>query len=694
MLQQRLFPFVLLVVLITPLKAQSDWEHFIARGQSLDVEIYNNTAYVATRSGLLTVNLDTKEETLIHPGNHTVPVQGFREIEILDNGDMWLSSAQDGYLYYYDGETFTPHCDSISLISNLVFANDRLWFMSGGALDYPILNQASLFSLTGNQCINHGDLDIYSLTSDPNDNFWIVTREAIKQFDGEHIVDSIPLPHQIYTIYDHFIDSENRHWVSTDLSVPYLFVYENEDWITSFTSHFVQNFYELEPNKISALLLDNRFIEFVDYQQQEVELSSPLPDESNVLLLENEESIWFNTEVMFHTSRLFWSRPDTILEFGTHEDVLPSTVVDISQDCDGNLISANRLSLQKYIEEEWQTIPLVSNNENCYLGRFIKNPFNCETWLGGIGNNCLSIWKLNENTLIEAEILPQYRLVLFRDQIDNLYFTTPNPAMIHKIDTAGIYTTFSVPNSISALNLHFFSSGKLVLTSFDDAPSQSRSIRILENEVWSELDLSGLAFNNLSPVGLIYQDSEGNLWFHENTGLIKYDGENVFYFPLGMELTHTNRTNIVEDSNGDFWIATWRDGLIRWNPNSTTLFTTSNSDLLSNSCRELQIIDDDLWVNHYYGITKFKIDEISSTTNESDTKTLDYSLYPNPSSGQISLTNPLLEERTIDIFTISGVLVSSHTNADAVWRTTLEPGVYWVTLRQPSGRAVEKVVVL
>lgn len=685
---------MLLGILTSPLEAQSEWEHFITRGESLDVEIYNNTAYVANRAGLLTINLDTHEETLIHPGNHTVPVQGFREIEILDNGHMWLSSAQEGYLYYYDGETFTLHCDSISTITNLVLANDRLWFMSGSLIDYPTLHQANLFSLTGDQCIDHGDLNIFSLTTDQNDDFWFATSESIKQFDGENIIDSILLPNQIYSVSDHFIDSENKHWLSTDLSVPFLFVYEEDHWITSFTNHFVEDFYEFEPGNISALFIDNRYVEFVDYQAQEVALSLPLPDDSDVLLWESMESVWYKTEKMFHTSRLFWSTPDTILEFGAGEDFIQSTIVDLTQDCDGNLVSSNRLFVQKYIDEEWQSIPLTSNNEDCHLGRFIKDPFHCEPWLGGSsGNTCLSIWELSEDSLIEAEILPQYRLVLYRDQIGNIYFTTPSPAEIHKIDPTGVYTTFFVPGSIAVLDIRFLSSGQMILTSFDDAPSQARSIRILEDEIWSQLDLNSLGINELKLGSQIHQDSEGNLWFHESNGLIKYAGEDLSYFPIGVEVAHTQRNNLVEDGNGDFWISTSRDGILRWNPNNSTLFTTSNSDLLSNACRELQVIDDELWVNHYYGLTKIKIDEINSTVNRPDISALKYTLFPNPSSGQITLTNPLLAKRTIDIFTTSGVLLSSHISTDATWSTTLEAGVYWVKLRQPSGEAVEKVVI-
>ena len=99
-------------------------------------------------------------------------------------------------------------------------------------------------------------------------------------------------------------------------------------------------------------------------------------------------------------------------------------------------------------------------------------------------------------------------------------------------------------------------------------------------------------------------------------------------------------------------------------------------------------------MGHFYGLTKMKIDNIQTATKEIDPKALQYSLYPNPSHGQITITNPQLNKRQIDIYSMSGALVSSHTSADAEWSTTLGAGVYWVRLRQGKNEVVEKIVVV
>ena len=79
---------------------------------------------------------------------------------------------------------------------------------------------------------------------------------------------------------------------------------------------------------------------------------------------------------------------------------------------------------------------------------------------------------------------------------------------------------------------------------------------------------------------------------------------------------------------------------------------------------------------------------------EPDTSPSPYKLYPNPSSGSFTLTNPQLDERQIDIYTLSGELVSSHNSESENFTLNLEAGVYWVKIEWDTGQAVEKVVVL
>lgn len=685
----------LLSIISIPLIGQSEWDYVIARGDSHDVEIFGNTAYVANRSGLLQIDLETNEETLIHPGNHSVEVQGFVEIEMLENGHMWLSSSEDGYLFYYDGSTFTPYCDSLKYVTNLVFADNKLWFFTGGSssvYQYTNLNQSDLYSFDGTNCVNYGNFDIYGATSDSENRFWFVTEDSIKQFNGDSILESKAMPSDIYELQDYFIDSENRQWIAYG-TAPHLTLYDNGNWEETYTNNLVQNFYELEPGKVSAVLRNKKYIEFNGVQSEEVEIFEDLPEDFNILHMETTDSFFYTTEKMFHSARLFWNTPDNSVELFAHDDIIPSTIVDLAKNCFGNLVGSTRNSLYNLIDDEWHPIPLSTDGQDCYLSRFVENIYDCETWVASAqinaSNHCKSVWELKVDSLKEYEILPFPKLYLYLDSEKNILLTTNYPAEIHKIDTLGNEEIIPVPGSNAVSDIHFLGTDKMVALSYVDSMSQGRSIRIFENNEWQELNLDTLGISDISPGPRMHYGRDGSIWINEENGFIKYDGLSLSYYPFDY-----NPISMVEDLYGTYWVTTTDSGLLRWNPDTTIIYNTSNSDILSNACRELKIIDEHLWVNHYYGLTKIKIEPFENTTHTPSVKRLQYQLYPNPSSGQLTITNPLNEFRKIDIFTMNGILIKTYSGKESEWTLNLEAGAHIVKLKQAQGETYEKVIIV
>ena len=84
---------------------------------------------------------------------------------------------------------------------------------------------------------------------------------------------------------------------------------------------------------------------------------------------------------------------------------------------------------------------------------------------------------------------------------------------------------------------------------------------------------SNVRFNNLSvehglsqnTVICIFEDSRGFMWFGTQNGLNRYDGKNfkVYKHVVGdsTSLSSNLLQDILEDENGDLWIATWGGGL-------------------------------------------------------------------------------------------------------------------------------------
>ena len=125
----------------------------------------------------------------------------------------------------------------------------------------------------------------------------------------------------------------------------------------------------------------------------------------------------------------------------------------------------------------------------------------------------------------------------------------------------------------------------------------------------------GLRSNN---VWSMLEDSQGNIWIASSSGLTRYDGENFTHFTLIWP--NWICTALYEDSKGNIWIGIWREGVFRYHlpegtgadetgTNGTFTHFTTREGLSHNSI--LSIMEDskgDIWfgtirkgVNRYDG---------------------------------------------------------------------------------------------
>ena len=672
------------------LSAQSEWEYHVAINDSYDVEIFENTAYVANRAGLLIINLDTGEETLLHPGNSNMTELGVREIVVLSNGDLWLTNLNREKLFYFDGSTFTQHADDLSYIFSLSVVNDELWFFSIG------VGSTVVYSLSDG-VLQTNEIDAQILRTDQDSNLWVTTSSHIAQYDGSNFIDTIELPFQ--EIYDHFVDSDNRHWIAS-YSPEKIAKYENGAWTEFNQDIIVSGFYEIDPGEIFVPIRNNKVLQIIDDQFVEMDKSEILTSalgNCEILHIESSEDVWLQSESALSTERLFRMTQDTILQYGINDSFEASPIKGLSQDCDGNLLCIDDQFVQRNSEQNWETIIREQRGNNCLLNNFVIDDFSCETWLSGSSSSCFSVWQLESDSLVETDILLQSTDHLHRDDSGNFYYTGNNPGRIIKLNNLGVSSTLLVPDATSLRGL-LVSKDQKIYTMERNAAGELQPI-FIENDIKKIVDLNIPSIPDINLGFLIFEDSKGDIWYQEQNGLIKYDGVTAEFFPFGFEHSESDRLDITEDAAGNFWIATVSNGIIKWSPANTQTFTTFNSALLSNQCFDLEIIDDQLWVNHFSGLSKMKIDGLETSTEElskSDSNPLQYLLYPNPSHGLITITNPQLNKRQIDIYSMSGALVSSHETSSPAYDVHLEAGVYWVRLEEHAGKAhvaIEKVVV-
>ena len=105
------------------------------------------------------------------------------------------------------------------------------------------------------------------------------------------------------------------------------------------------------------------------------------------------------------------------------------------------------------------------------------------------------------------------------------------------------------------------------------------------------------------------------MWFGTQDGLNRYDGYNISVYKKDSKKTGCLSNNyvkdIIEDNNGDFWIATWGGGLNRYNRLKDDFTSFKHDPLRANSISGnflgnlLRDSDGKLWISTASGIDVF-----------------------------------------------------------------------------------------
>jgi signal transduction histidine kinase/ligand-binding sensor domain-containing protein len=118
------------------------------------------------------------------------------------------------------------------------------------------------------------------------------------------------------------------------------------------------------------------------------------------------------------------------------------------------------------------------------------------------------------------------------------------------------------------------------------------------------------SFQRLSPYGRslggayrIYEDPQGNIWTNKTSGLFRAHGNRLETVVLGV-----NPTYMYSDMNGDLWVATGSEGLLRFKDRTFHMYTTADGLPGTNSIAMtvLTAHDGTLWVGgNCGGLSRF-----------------------------------------------------------------------------------------
>jgi streptogramin lyase/two-component sensor histidine kinase len=109
----------------------------------------------------------------------------------------------------------------------------------------------------------------------------------------------------------------------------------------------------------------------------------------------------------------------------------------------------------------------------------------------------------------------------------------------------------------------------------------------------------------------LFTDSKGRTWIGMREGLARMESNSVKVFNED-EFPFRKVRDIMEASNGSFWISTYDDGIIRLRDDSFTQISSEEGLASDRVLESIEAGDGSVWIATYGGVTRFKDGEFQS----------------------------------------------------------------------------------
>lgn len=196
---------------------------------------------------------------------------------------------------------------------------------------------------------------------------------------------------------------------------------------------------------------------------------------------------------------------------------------------------------------------------------------------------------------------------------------------------------FSINNKIYILNGNNLDSiNPYVDFSYSNAPYINKIFRADNGDMWIATGDGAFMYSN-------------NVWTHFNE-----PGNSIYYY------YYNNVHTICEDQTGGIWFGA-NNKLSRFKNNSWIYYYNFNGINPYNINKVLATTDGYLWAAHNSGVSKGKIDLLTSVETQVSEKTIKLSNFPNPfnNSTNIRFDNPKSNKIKLTIFDLYGKIIAT-----------------------------------
>lgn len=665
---------------------QSDWKVFSNTGRINGITTHDNLAYVSTRSGLLIIDHISGEEEFITTDDTKLAGSDLSLTVGMDNGHYWVTNSV-GTIYYSDGENIDSLIDIRP--SDMLHHQNKLWFISSGNLysfDQEIETHYDLFPR-----------GVEYMFVDNADQLWVQVEGCLALYDGKDIIDKILIDNfqDRESVEGYYIDKHLNHWlcIEDDDKIFTIKVYRDGVW-TSYEigeNIYFEDFFEDGVNDI--LFTQRNMIGTIKSNQLTLDSTHLfLPEfeggEARLHHVESDNTMWFSYTNYREATKILRVTPSGKTEYGLKNSFLTAFPSDIQKDCEDNIYCVSGSTVLKY-DDDWSPVEVDLSNPSCDMRQLSINPNSCEVWAFSNTPDCSSMWNLSNETIQEVILSDSY-CYSFKHDSNGILYAKCNNRLV-RVSDLGVVNRVEEPGAPSHISQFTIGRSGALWAVGRDTDFNSMLFKY-KNETWTSYEYEE------QETLFLYEDSTEQLWVLDYLEILSFDPGTTAWTKhealedfFNVDIHHIH--DIIEDSNNNFWFASYR-GLVFWDRDKIVTYDIHNSDIHTNSMGDLNFAGGNLWMRHSEGLTRMKLDLEDTATQDLKGSNTNYSIYPNPSSGTVFLTNTLQHRTKIEIFNVQGGLISSQISDVQEYRLDLETGVYWIRLSGDSDQSVHKVIVI
>jgi signal transduction histidine kinase/ligand-binding sensor domain-containing protein len=569
---------------------------------------HTGNIWLATYNGL--IRYDGYELKRFHPDpNDSTTIAEMLTFSLFEDrsGKIWIGCM--GYVGVFNPETksfinysFPPFTDFPDYSQPVVWTiaednNGRIYFgiesnlgvKASHALIYFDEKETVLkrFEYPDSMKVNN----VYSSTTDPSGNVWILSDSSIFKIDIAHQIQLVNKPANVTYINSILSDKTGKIWMM---------------------SGFNQMFYEYNP--------ENR--DYKSWSMKNLFNGTDANLFANKMILDSTNKIWMGTNqgpVCFNIE----NEKFEIIKNNADQQYKPDNVIGLCYDSFGDLwFGTSKSGLVRYSKKTILKSLVYDADDKSSLTRgwaykMIDNKDGTVWIFTPDGFNLLNTETQTIFSTTHSSVLPGFGFswfvaeqkpgeFLLRTNLGHILFnsktkTYTSAKLDPMLDSLHIYATYSDSRD----NEWFCTANGLFLKT-----GESKNI--------FHFDLGKLPGSNnaTNEVTGAYESKKHGLWVFTNNGLFLYDYETGQIERYGYDKQKGNVfisqdiNSFYEDSTGLVWVGTWQGGLSRFNVETGDIKTYKISDGLPSMSIQGILPDEKnnaLWLSTFEGISRFSI---------------------------------------------------------------------------------------